>query len=739
MLVGGTTTQPILRRIWAFNKVVSRAANGATVVDAHFALYAFIPAVFGKLRTLPLIVHFQGPWAEESRVNQSEPAWVVRAKWLIEYLVYRKAAQLVVLSTAFKRVLVEHYRIRPWRINVIAPGVDLDRFSTGDRGAAREAFGLSKNHKVVVVVRRLVARMGLDTLLNAWAEVQKHSPDAVLMVVGVGPQEVDLRELAETLGVTQTTRFLGRLADDQLVDAYRSADVAVVPTLSLEGFGLVVLEAMACGTPVIATRVGGLPEMLRPFDSDLLVPPGDAAALSSRITAALAGDIPSSVQCRKFAERYGWHSAARANLNVYRAAISPSTPKTRIVFVDHCAAISGGELAMLRIILAMPKVDAHVILAEDGPFMDRLVDAGVSVELLRMPERSRNLHREEVAPGRLPLISICTTGIYVLRLALRLRSLRPQLVHTNSLKSALYGGAAAKLVRIPAVLHIRDRIADDYLPKSAVRPLRFAIQRLADAIVTDSDATKATLRPTSLGTMIGNFAIPRSTRTKAKPITSIPSPIATSIPSPIAAELRGGVDRLHNGLGVHMGMVGRLAPWKGQHVFLEAFANAFPSSGASASIIGAALFGEDEYEEDLMKQIDELGIGHRVSMKGFREDVTAELRDMDVLVHASVIPEPFGMVIIEAMAAGLPVLAPAAGGPLEIIDNGVNGLLYPPGDVEALTALMRTVAEDGELRRRLGEAARATATCYSPDAIAKRVMDVYREVLGSECSPDPAK
>jgi glycosyltransferase involved in cell wall biosynthesis len=188
---------------------------------------------------------------------------------------------------------------------------------------------------------------------------------------------------------------------------------------------------------------------------------------------------------------------------------------------------------------------------------------------------------------------------------------------------------------------------------------------------------------------------------------------------------------------LRVGIVGRLAPWKGQDLFLRAFAEAFPEGDAEAVVIGAALFGEDQYAGSLHRLVRELGLEGRVAFTGFRDDVAGELSQLDVLVHASTIPEPFGQVLVEGMAARLPVLAPDAGGPAEIITHGRDGLLYPMGDQHALARELRTVASDPDLRARLGAAGYERAVDFSPESAAAKVMQVYRGVL-SDRSPRPA-
>jgi glycosyltransferase involved in cell wall biosynthesis len=181
---------------------------------------------------------------------------------------------------------------------VLPPGVDLEHFVPGSRAASRDRLGLPQTAHVVVSVRRLVPRMGLDVLLEAAAMVE--SP-LVLVIGGEGPERPALERHASELGLN--VRFVGRVDDRELADIYRAADVSVVPSVALEGFGLVVLEALACGTPVLASDVGGLGEALAGLDPTLVVPPAQPCALAERLTAAIAepSSLPDTRRCRTYA------------------------------------------------------------------------------------------------------------------------------------------------------------------------------------------------------------------------------------------------------------------------------------------------------------------------------------------------------------------------------------------------------------------------------------------------------
>ncbi|MGH2900915.1 MAG: glycosyltransferase family 4 protein, partial [Solirubrobacteraceae bacterium] len=222
---------PLPHRLLAFARAARRAGRDATVVDAHFALYALLPLLLTRLRRLPLVVHFQGPWADEN-VAQGDGSSLRRSlRRALERAVYRRADRIVVLSTAFERVLVERYGVSPWRVRVVPPGVDLERFSPGDRRAARATLGLEPDAFAAVCVRRLVPRMGIDVLLDAWAQALADLPaGARLLIAGEGPQRGALEARIDELGLRDGVRLLGRIDDEALVDLYRAADLGVVPT-----------------------------------------------------------------------------------------------------------------------------------------------------------------------------------------------------------------------------------------------------------------------------------------------------------------------------------------------------------------------------------------------------------------------------------------------------------------------------------------------------------------------------
>ncbi|MFI5004056.1 MAG: glycosyltransferase family 4 protein [Solirubrobacterales bacterium] len=695
---------PLARRLWDFWLAAQRAARGVEVVDAHFALYAAAPLLLGALRGRPTVFHFHGSWAEESLAAGDVSRVKLGLRRALERRVLRRADAHVVLSSAFRRVLVERYGVPPWDVHVWTPGVALDVFTPGDQSRARAELGIDPAAFVVVCARRLVPRMGIDTLLDAWGKLEHELPDgSLLLLIGDGPLRGALAARATRPPLAGRVRVMGRLSDAELIDAYRCADVAAVPSIAVEGFGLVVLEAAACGTPSVVSDVGGLPEAALGLDPSLVVAPGDAGALGTRLRAAARGALPSRAATRRYAERFDWPAVAERHRALHRRLASGTRDeRLRVVYLDHVARLSGGEIALLRLLPHLERVNAHVILGEEGPLAARLQQAGISVEVLPIAAAARELRKDTVRVGGPSPAALFDALAYVARLALRLRRLAPDLVHTNSLKAGVYGSLAARAAGVPVVWHLRDRVAEDYLPRPAVRLVRHLVRHLADGVLANSAATLGTLADADRGRV--HRVLPDSVELSRYP--RVPASPATTF-----------------------GMVGRIAPWKGQDLFLRAFATAFPTGAERAVIVGAPMFGEEDYELQLRELARRLGLAERVEFRGFREDVWRELAGFDVLVHASVIPEPFGQVVLEGMAAGLAVIAPDEGGPAEVIADGETGRLFRSRDPHALAAAMRALSEDPAGRKRLGSSALRAVELYHPARLASQLEQVYDHVL----------
>jgi glycosyltransferase involved in cell wall biosynthesis len=304
------------------------------LIHVHFAY----PAAGLSLRPIPgvpVVRTFYGSWAAESAVEARSGRTrsgvrvgieiALRAKQSVEALSLRRSARVIVLSRFSRDEAVNDFGVSPERLTLVPGGVDLERFRPGDRGAARRRLGFPEGHRIVLTVRRLVPRMGLERLLEAMPAVCAVYPDLHLVIGGKGPLAGALQAQAERLGVADNVRLAGFLPDDDLATYYQAADLFVLPTIALEGFGLPTLEAMACGTPVLGTPVGATPELLAAVDPALVLPGATAEAIAEGMIAFLNAPARPTLapdRLRAFAAGFSWDAVVERTLAVYRAALA---------------------------------------------------------------------------------------------------------------------------------------------------------------------------------------------------------------------------------------------------------------------------------------------------------------------------------------------------------------------------------------------------------------------------------
>lgn len=320
-----TVTAPLGSRLRGMRQAVNDHLSDVTTdaVASHFALYAF--PVLDLLQQRPFITHFHGPWAAESAANNAPRQAVEQVKFLIERAVYQRADRCIVLSEAFGQVLMAQYGVAPERVRCVPGGVDVDVFAVdGTPADARQRLTWPQDRPLVLAVRRLVPRMGLEQLIDAIATVRKAVPDVLALIAGKGPLREQLQERIATRGLQHHVRLLGFVPEADLPYAYRAATVTIVPTVSLEGFGLITLESMAAGTPPLVTPVGGLPEAVSALSSELVLEGASAQAIADGLAAALQGrrPLPSPAACVAHVRaHHDWPVIARRVAKVYREVV----------------------------------------------------------------------------------------------------------------------------------------------------------------------------------------------------------------------------------------------------------------------------------------------------------------------------------------------------------------------------------------------------------------------------------
>jgi glycosyltransferase involved in cell wall biosynthesis len=205
-----------------------------------------------------------------------------------EGLVMRRCDRVIVMSEFMKRRVQAVHGIAGERLHVIPGAVDTTRFMpAGDRASVRRQLGWPADRTVLVTVRNLVPRMGLEHFIRAVAMVKAARPDMLALIGGEGPLRADLERRIRELGLTDHVRLTGFIPEGDLPKCYQAADLVVMPTHELEGFGLVTVEALACGTPVLGTPVGATPEILSRVDSCLLTAGTQPEALADSLRTLL--------------------------------------------------------------------------------------------------------------------------------------------------------------------------------------------------------------------------------------------------------------------------------------------------------------------------------------------------------------------------------------------------------------------------------------------------------------------
>jgi glycosyltransferase involved in cell wall biosynthesis len=400
----------------------------------------------------------------------------------------------------------------------------------------------------------------------------------------------------------------------------------------------------------------------------------------------------------------------------------PSAPRpARVLFLDHTAQLGGGEIALVDLVrnLDRTRVTPIVVLSSDGPLVERLRP---HAEVFVLPLGSDILHTRKDRAGLASLAQfrkVLGSLGYARRLRRFILDHRIDLVHTNSLKADILGGIAGRAARRPVIWHIRDRIAEDYLPRSMVFLIRGLARVLPTFVVANSAATLATLRLNG-----------------KRPEAVIPSGVDLTSFSPGSDSPASSPDA-----PARIGIVGRISPWKGQHIFIQAAAqvhSAFPAT--RFLIIGAALFAEQAYEAELHQSVRNLGLEEVVEFTGFRNDVPQLVSSLSILVHASTTGEPFGQVIVQGMAAGLPVVATNGGGVPEIVQHGTTGLLVPMGDAHAMAQAICHLLKSPALAAEMGRQGRQRVLDhFTIEQTARKAEAVYQAVLARRPRPTAAQ
>ncbi|MDX1709305.1 MAG: glycosyltransferase, partial [Desulfobacterales bacterium] len=252
----------------------------------------------------------------------------------IERKLTHTCQRILAPTSAEKQNLIKYYHAAEENIGVVPCGVNLDLFQPRDKIGARRSLGLDENASIALYVGRFDPIKGIDRLLKAIAHLRRQQPVQLLIIGGDGPETIEyqnLERLVHQLGVQDSVTFLGRIEQRQLPPYYSAADLLVIPSY-YESFGLVGLESLACGTPVVSTPVGAMSTILQDDRAGLLLNNADPAALADGIAATLTRQRASDFSVADLRHRicqFGWKNVASGILNEY-AVIIKSVPSYQL-------------------------------------------------------------------------------------------------------------------------------------------------------------------------------------------------------------------------------------------------------------------------------------------------------------------------------------------------------------------------------------------------------------------------
>jgi glycosyltransferase involved in cell wall biosynthesis len=402
----------------------------------------------------------------------------------------------------------------------------------------------------------------------------------------------------------------------------------------------------------------------------------------------------------------------------------------KILYLSPCAQLGGAEKSLLDVLASMraakPDWLLGLVVSEDGPLVSRSFALGVPTTIVSLPSVLSRVGdaavggpagRQQSRFSLLATLFLAAPAVfaYVRRLRKVIRELAPDVIHSNGLKMHVLG-LWAKPARVPIIWHIHDYVS--------ARPLMSRLLRRYSARCASAVANSRSVAADVRG-VCGN----RLT------VNTIYNGVDLEDFSPIGRTL--DLDAL-SGFGpatpetIRVGMLATLARWKGHETFLRAMALIPADVPVRGYVAGGAIYqtnGSQHSLVDLKQLAEKLGVSERIGFTGFVDDPAAAMRALDIVVHASTEPEPFGLVIVEGMACGRAVIVSERGGVKELVTVGTDTLGHPPGDAETLAGCITRLATDADLRRRLGDAGRRTAEQrFDRGRLATELISLYQSV-----------
>ncbi|MDL2336221.1 MAG: glycosyltransferase family 4 protein [Pseudomonadota bacterium] len=636
---------------------------------------------------------------------------------------------------AISQDLVDEFRaggLQANKIHHLPNGVDTDRFHAAtpqEVASIRAELMLPSDQPIALYVGVLDQRKNILWLADQWIRNDAFGTGALLLAVG--PQGRDdaeghLRARLAELASAHPKRFALHDFHADVTPYYQCVDLLLLPSAK-EGLPNVVLEAMACGLPCIAAKASGSRELIVEGETGYTYAPADIAELAMAVKRCLSSlGAGMGAKARRLAEdRYSIVSIANQYEAIYARLLGI---EKRILYVENGIGY-GGAIICLR----------HLVRNIDRSMFEPMVITGLGdnkyqeianearwkhipdkrIDIISMKRRLSTLTWPDKFPGlrwainqvlsRLDdLVNFLPSLIQTLWTVLRFK---PDLIHVNNEplcnRAAVLAG---KLLNIPVVSHVRGDQQGSLMMRSFFK--------LPDYFIAVSQWVSES---------IGRIGVSEQKRTFIYDGIELEK---------LNLHADGEAFRHFHGIlqnSFVIGLVGLLIPWKGQKLFLEAIrplAHQIPD--AIFAIVGGTPDEFRYFESELRELADEPILRGRVVFTGHVSDMASVYNGLNVIVSASISPEPLGTMIIEAMTMARPIIAPDHGGAVEMIENGKTGLLFRPGDAHDLASKISLLRNDIELCKAIGQSARLHALkVFSISEHVRQVQKVYKKILGN--------
>lgn len=615
---------------------------------------------------------------------------------LLSRLAARREDAQIAVSDAVRESHIAAGRVPATRFVTVRNGIDGSRLAvSGDRASLRWELGWDDDSFVCLSVGSLTLQKDFGNLLAAASIVVREHPNARFAVVGDGPEEARLRARCSELGLDGRVTFMKRRTD--VPDLLRAADAFVLSS-AWEGLPITVLEAMAAGVPCVATRAGGVDEVLEDGVSGLVVEAGDPGALAGAIArvatdAALRERLAARARV-VFDGRCGAKGMARQTEALYelaangRADLAAAGPM-KVIFVIGQLSFGGAERQVAELAARLPRDRYEPVvccLSDGGAMTEELARAGVRVVCVGK--------RSGVGSG---------ASRSLMRL---IREERPTILHSYLFSANWRTVLVGRVMRVPLVV-TSVRNVDIHSAPVLVWFERL-LSGLNDVVIANAEAVKDYvarehwMRPSRIRVVLNGVAPER-----AAGLTDGPG---------------GG---RQGGAAPTVLIVASLTPKKDHATFLSAAAIVSRRLPEARFLI----VGDGPLRGTLEERCRELGLCGRVEFRGETSEIGRALAESDVCVLTS-LKEGCSNFILESMLAGRPVVATDAGGNRELVDDGATGYIVPIGNADAVASRVVEILTDAERGCRMGVSGRSRALDrFSVGRMVEDTIVVYEETL----------